>query len=86
MKLYRLILIVLFILLSVISMYLPGVIANDSRVFVFALICVELLKEFAWYELKKSCKNSKDWVCKLFKKTEKIEKKLEKENENISKS
>lgn len=78
MKLYRLILIVLFILLSALSTYLPGVVANDSRVFVFALICVELLKEFAWYELKKSCKNSKDWVCKLFKKKDKIiEKKVE---------
>lgn len=67
MKIYRLILIVLFIALSTITGYLPNIIANDSKVFIFALMCVELLKEFAWYELKKSCKNSKDSLCKIFK-------------------
>lgn len=64
----RLFLVLIYVFLSGVAYFLPNIVVRDGQVFVFALICVYLLKELDWMLLKNSCKNSKDKVCKMFRK------------------
>lgn len=68
---FKFILIIFYILLAALNYWLPNIVFKDSSVFIFALISVQLLKEFDWMLLKRSCKNSKDKFCKIFKKIDK---------------
>lgn len=66
---YRLMLIAIYVFLSFVYYFFPTELLNDGKVFTFALICVFFLKELDWYLIKESCKNSKNGICKIFRKS-----------------